>query len=167
MYLERSRIIVNKMLVRYDLRFRVSYSCVSDHTVRMTLMSVDPTKTPHGVSSMVPPSIYFRPWLSTVANRNGTAIVIQSASTTDMLGVVSHEKYSVRPRLTQYALICILGIVGRSAWSSRNVKSSLLKKTRMMSIMTVRIFFWLTRPKCFRNWRMLGFMMSFIGMPNE
>ena len=89
------------MLTRYDFRLRVSYSGFSDHIVRITLTSVDPMKTPQGVSSMVPPSMYFLPWCSTVANKNGTAMVIQRASTTDMFGVDSHEKYSVRPRLTQ------------------------------------------------------------------
>ena len=93
------------MLAMYDFRLRVSYSGVSDHTVRIPLTPVEPTKTPHGVSSMVPPSMYFLPWCSTVANRNGTAMVIHNASTTDMFGVESQEKYSVRPRLTQYALI--------------------------------------------------------------
>ncbi len=42
-------------------------------------------------------------------------MVIHNASTIDMFGVESHEKYSVRARLTQYALMCILGIVGRRA----------------------------------------------------
>lgn len=89
------------MLAMYDFRLPVSYSGVSDHIVRIPLTSVEPTKTPQGVSSMVPPSIYFLPWCSTVANRKGTAMVMHKASTTDMFGVDSTEKYSVRPRLTQ------------------------------------------------------------------
>ena len=90
----------------YDLRLRVSYSTDSfDHIDLIVLTSAFPTKIPPGVSSIVPPSMYLRPWCSTDAKRNGTAIVMQSASTTDMFGVESHEKYSVRARLTQYALI--------------------------------------------------------------
>ena len=126
----------------YDLRLRVSYSTESfAHTDLIVFTSAFPTKIPPGVSSIVPPSIYRRPWCSTVANKNGTAMVIHNASTTDMFGVESLEKYSVRARLTQYALMCNLGIFGRKSFSSRNVKSSLLKKTRIMSIMTFRTFF--------------------------
>ena len=113
LYLCLRCIVVKSMLAMYDFKLAVLNSSF-DHVERIIFTLSFPTNTDAGVSSSVPPSMYLCPSRSTVANNNGTAIVIHRASTTDIFGLVSHEKYSVRHKFTQYALMCNFGIVGRS-----------------------------------------------------